>query len=164
MDKKCWCAAVHQVAKNCTWLERKWKQKSLSHVQLFATPWPIQSMEFSRPKYWSDLSLLQGIVPSPGLNPGLPHCRWILCHLSHNGNPKIMEWVAYPFSSGYSWLRNQTGVSCLTGGFFTNWAIREARTWLSDWVIATCIFESVYVSMFLYWKKDNILSVYLGIC
>ena len=27
--------------------------KSLSRVQLFATPWTIQSMEFSRPEYWS---------------------------------------------------------------------------------------------------------------
>ena len=30
--------------------EVKWK--SLSGVQLFATPWTIQSMEFSRPEYW----------------------------------------------------------------------------------------------------------------
>ena len=29
------------------------KVKSLSRVQLFATPWPTQSMEFSRPEYWS---------------------------------------------------------------------------------------------------------------
>ena len=29
------------------------------------------------------LSLLQGIFPTQGLNPGLPHCRWILYHLSH---------------------------------------------------------------------------------
>ena len=28
-------------------------EKLLSHVQLFATPWTIQSMEFSRPEYWS---------------------------------------------------------------------------------------------------------------
>ena len=34
--------------------------------------------------------------------------------------------VAYPFSSGSSWPRNWTGVSCIAGGFFTNWAIREA--------------------------------------
>ena len=32
---------------------RKWKWKSLSCVQLFATPWTIQFMEFSRPEYWS---------------------------------------------------------------------------------------------------------------
>ena len=29
----------------------KWKWKSLSRVWLFATPWTIQSMEFSRPEY-----------------------------------------------------------------------------------------------------------------
>ena len=27
--------------------------ESLSYVQLFAIPWSIQSMEFSRPEYWS---------------------------------------------------------------------------------------------------------------
>ena len=31
-------------------------------------------------------ALLQGIFPIQGLNPGVPHCRWILCHLSHQGN------------------------------------------------------------------------------
>ena len=30
--------------------------------------------------------LLQGIFPPQGLNPGLPHCRWILYHLSHQGS------------------------------------------------------------------------------
>ena len=29
--------------------------KSLSHVWLFATPWTIKSMEFSRPEHWSPL-------------------------------------------------------------------------------------------------------------
>ena len=28
-------------------------------------------------------ALLQGIFPTQRLNPGLPHCRWILYHLSH---------------------------------------------------------------------------------
>ena len=32
------------------------------------------------------LSLLQGIFPAQGLNPGLPHCRQILYQLSHKGN------------------------------------------------------------------------------
>ena len=27
--------------------------ESLSHVSLFATPWTMQSMEFSRPEYWN---------------------------------------------------------------------------------------------------------------
>ena len=33
------------------------------------------------------LALLQGIFPTEGLNPGLPHCRRILYHLSHQGSP-----------------------------------------------------------------------------
>ena len=31
------------------------------------------------------LSLLQRIFPTQGSNPGLPHCRWILYQLSHEG-------------------------------------------------------------------------------
>ena len=31
-------------------------------------------------------ALLQGIVPIQGSNPGLPLCRWILYHLSHEGS------------------------------------------------------------------------------
>ena len=73
------------------------------------------------------LSLLQGIFPTQGSNPGLPHCRQILYQLSHKGSPRTLEWVAYPFSSGSSWPRNWTGVSCIAGRFFTNWAMREAR-------------------------------------
>ena len=32
-------------------------------------------------------TLLQGIFPTQGLNPGLPHCRQILYLLSHQGSP-----------------------------------------------------------------------------
>ena len=68
-------------------------------------------------------ALFQRIFPTQGLNPGLPHCRWILYQLSHKGIPRILEWVAYPFSSGSSQPRNWTRVFCLAGGFFTNWAM-----------------------------------------
>ena len=40
---------------------------------------------------------------------------------------KILEWVPFPFSRGFSQPRNWTGVSCIAGRFFTNWAIREAQ-------------------------------------
>ena len=83
----------------------------------------------------SSLSLLQGIFPTQGSNPGLPHCGRILYQLSHKGSPRILEWVAYPFSRGSSWPRNQTGVSCTASRFFTNWAIREsAKLLLNDGV------------------------------
>ena len=73
------------------------------------------------------LSRLQGISPTHGLDPGLPHCRRILYQQSHRESPRILEWVAYPFSRGSSRPRNQTGVSCIASRFFTNWAIREAQ-------------------------------------
>ena len=48
------------------------------------------------------LSLLHGIFPTQGSNPSLPHCRQILHQLSHKGSTRILEWVAYLFSSGSS--------------------------------------------------------------
>ena len=62
------------------------------------------------------ISLLQGIFPTQEMNRGLLHCRWILYQLSHKGSPRILEWVAYPFSRVSSQPRNQTEVSCIAGG------------------------------------------------
>ena len=45
---------------------------------------------------------LQGIFPTQGWNPGLPHCRRILYQLSHKRSPRILEWVAYTSSRGSS--------------------------------------------------------------
>ena len=93
----------------------------------------LQSMGFSRPEYWmGTLSRLQGIFLTQGSNPGLPHCRRTLYQLSHQESPRILEWVAYPFSRGSSRPRNWTGVSCIAGGFFTNWAIREALSYSKE--------------------------------
>ena len=69
------------------------------------------------------LSLLQEIFSTQGWNPGLPHRRWILYQLSCKESPRILEWVAYPFSSGSSRPRNRTGGSCIASRFFTNWAM-----------------------------------------
>ena len=42
------------------------------------------SLGFSRQEHWSGChALLQGISPTQGSNPGLPHGRWTLYHLSH---------------------------------------------------------------------------------
>ena len=73
-------------------------------------------------------SLLQEIFSAQGSNPGLLHCGQIIYQLRHQGNPRILEWVAYPFSRGSSQSRNWTGVSCIAGGFFSSWATREALT------------------------------------
>ena len=96
-------------------------------------------------------AFFQGIFPSQGLNPGLLHCRWILYQLSHKGSLRILEAVAYHFSSGSSWPRNQAGVSCIAGRFFTNWA----TVWITtNWKMLkeigisnhlTCLLRKLYV-------------------
>ena len=62
-------------------------------------------------------SLLQSIFLSQGSNPGLPHCKQILYHLSPQESPAILEWVANPFSRGSSQPRDQTGISSIVGGW-----------------------------------------------
>ena len=100
----------------------KWKWKLLSPVGLFETPCPWNSP--GQNTGVGSLSLLQGIFPAQGSNPGFLHCRQILYQLSHKGSQRILEWVAYPFSSGFSQPRNWTEVSCISGGFLTKWAMR----------------------------------------
>ena len=57
---------------------QKVKVKSLSRVQLFATPWTVayqdpQSMDFSRQEYWSGLPFPPpGDLPNPGIEPRSP--------------------------------------------------------------------------------------------
>ena len=41
-------------------------------------------------------AVLQGNFPTQGWNPGLPNCRRILYHLSHQGSPRILEWWPIP--------------------------------------------------------------------
>ena len=59
----------------------KVKVKSLSRVQLFATPWTVAyqaspSMGFSRQGYWSGLLFPSpGDLPDPGIEPGFPALR-----------------------------------------------------------------------------------------
>ena len=61
-----------------SWLKKKKKKKSLSHVQLFATPWTVvyqapPSMGFSRQEYWSGLPFPSpGDLPDPGIEPRSP--------------------------------------------------------------------------------------------
>ena len=60
---------------------RKSEVKSLSHVQLFATPWTVAyqaplSMGFSRQECWSRLPFPSpGDLPNPGIEPGSPEMQ-----------------------------------------------------------------------------------------
>ena len=99
----------------------------LSRVRLFSTSAPL-FMEFFRQEYWSGLPCPPPRdFPNPGIELRSPTLQQILYHLSHQGSPRILEWVAYPFSRGSFQPRNQTRVSCIAGWFFTSSATQEAR-------------------------------------
>ena len=88
------------ITTSCTMLWKVKVSQSCSTLWLHGLYWlwnsPGQNTEVG------SLSLLQGIFPTQGSKPGLPHYRWILYQLSHKGNPRTLEWVAYPFSKGCS--------------------------------------------------------------
>ena len=43
-------------------------------------------------------AFLQGIFLTQGSNPGVPHCRWILYCLSHQGSPMVYDYISKSFS------------------------------------------------------------------
>ena len=114
---------------------------------------------------------------SGNLTPGLLHDRQDTHHYSNEDskvaqscltlcNPmdyrvhgilqaRILEWVAFPFSSGSSPPRNSTGISCIAGGFFTNWAVREASitTTLSQVTIIFLLQDFLFFLQSFFWPS-----------
>ena len=66
---------------------------SEGHSVMSTSLWPLCSPWNSPGQNtgMGSLSLLQGIFPTPGSNPDLPHCRWIPYQLSHQGSPARNE-------------------------------------------------------------------------
>ena len=63
--------------------------KSLSRVRLFATPWTIQSMEFSSPEYWSGSPYPSpGDLPNPVIEPRSPVLQTDSLQAEPQGKPK----------------------------------------------------------------------------
>ena len=74
-------------------MQLKVKGKLLCRVRLFVTPWTSAWNSPGQNTGVGSLSLLQGIFPTQGSNPGLPHCRWILYRMSHKGSPMQLKSV-----------------------------------------------------------------------
>ena len=108
MDRETWWATVHGVTKSQTWLSNWAGMQATWSRQKFWIKGERVKVTQSCPTLcnpmdcpWNSpgqnagvgsLSLLQGIVPTQGSNPGLPHCRWILYQLNHQGSPRTLEW------------------------------------------------------------------------
>ena len=148
-DREAWCAAVHGAAKSWTQL-RDWTELNcltmLSQFLLYSKMnQPYIYMYFflfelpSHTGYHSALRrvpcAIQWVLIIYFMNkkkvkvkvtqscPTL--CDPMDCTVHGILQARILEWVAHPFCSGSSQPRNQTGVSCTAGGFFTNWDVRE---------------------------------------
>ena len=111
------------------------------------------SMGFSRQEYWSGLPFPSPRdLPSSGIEPRSPAlwadstiwatreaCKWkslgcvwlygTLWTIQSMEFPRLqyLEWVAFPFSRGYSQPRDWTQVSYISVRHFTIWATREAQ-------------------------------------
>ena len=85
------------------------------------------SMGFPKQEYWSGLLFPSpGDLPHPGIEPRSPTLQEDSLPAEPPGKPKNTGVGSLPLLQGSSQPRNRTGVSCITGGFFTNWATREA--------------------------------------
>ena len=77
------------------------KWKLLIRVQLFATPCTFWDSPWNSPGQNTGVgsrSLLQGIFPKQGSNPGLLHCRWILYWVSHQESLRLQFLPAHQYS------------------------------------------------------------------
>ena len=99
------------------------KWKSLSHAQLFTTPWTIQSMEFSRPECssWVAFPFFRG-----SSQPRSPTLQEDSLPAEPQGKPKNTGVGSLPLLQRIFPTQESTGISCIADRFFTNWAIREA--------------------------------------
>ena len=76
----------------CTKKKKESESHSVVSVSLqphgLYSPWNSPSL--GQNTGLGSLSLLQGIFPTHGSNPGLPHCKQILNQLSQQGSPRIL--------------------------------------------------------------------------
>ena len=93
------------------------KASVLQHTAFFMVQLSHPYMTTGKTIAFTRWTFVHKVMPllfrTQGSNPGIPYCRWILYHLSHQGSPRILEWVASPFSRGTSQPSNRTGVSCI---------------------------------------------------
>ena len=126
VDRGAWWATVHSVPKSWT----EWLSTGLELTRILC-PW-----ELSRQESWSGLPCPPpGDLPKLGWNPGLPHCKWILYHLNHQGSPGSVTGSGR--SPGevndnllqYSYLENSMDRGAR---WATVHGVTKSQTWLSN--------------------------------
>ena len=97
-----------------SWIFSGQKWKSLSCVQLFATPWTytVHGILQARLLEWVAF-LCSRWSSQPRDQIQVSHITGTFLSAEPKGSPRILEWVAYPFSVRSSWPNNRTEVSCI---------------------------------------------------
>ena len=106
--------------------ERNWKWK------LFSRVWLCDPMDYTdhgilqaRILEWVAFPFSRG-SSQPRDQTQSPILQADFLPAESQGKPKNTEVDSLSLFQQISWPRDQTGVSCIAGGFFTNWAIRQA--------------------------------------
>jgi len=92
------------------------------------------------------LSLLQGIFPTLGLNPGLPNCRQILNHLSHKGSLRVDELVINTNYTRWTWVWVNSRSWWWTGRPGVH-GVAKSQTQLSNWTELTALWPVVGIKI-----------------
>ena len=87
--------------------------------------------------------LLQGIFPTQGSNPGLPHFGQILYQLSHKGSPRILEWDSlsllqwiFPTQESNQGLLHCRQILCYQGSYSVRFSSWVGKTpWRREWPV-----------------------------
>ena len=133
--------------------------KSLSHVWLWDVWTVAHKALLSRDFPVGNYSLLQGIVPTQGSNPDLPHCRWILHHLSHQGSLRTLEWVAILFYRESYWPTDGARVSHLQHWWVGS--LQPGPPGKSSWMWQI-LFKEDCKKFLLPWCKQTCLNYWRG--
>ena len=95
--------------------------------KIFFVPWNSQGVRLlkNQPLFvmWKrqSLSCVYLFVTPVVCSPPGSSVRWIL-------QARILDWVAFSFSGGSSWSKNQTQASCITCRFLTIWATKNTQS------------------------------------
>ena len=133
--------------------------QSISHVQLFVTPWAVHGILQARILEWV-------AFPFSKVSSQLRDQTQVSCiaggflPASHKGSPKILEWVAYLFFSRSSWPRNWNRISCLAGGFFTTWDIREVHVYVCVYNTYIHTYRETYI--YIYRERERVAIVHVS--
>ena len=137
------------------------KWKSLSHVQLFAIPWTLLLMEFSRPEYWIGLLFPSpGVLPIPGIEPRSPTLQVDSLPAEPQGKSKntgvgslsLLHQI-FPTQDSNRGLLHCRWI------FFTNWTIRDMQ--LSN-IYSLIIKKHPYIHPFNYELEMTLFCLILS--